>query len=208
MGGGRNGDFGNTFDKIMNKLGIDAKDGLSLDEISTILSWASFIPGLDAAVDIVSIPVDLIRGDYMSAMFDVVGIVPFVGEIGDTAKFARVTDKAVDIRKATKTTTNFKSFSKKIHIGKQGKHILGHNNYQKGKSILNISTGDAQKLINKYSGTGRKIGTNRETVNFKKVIGKYVDPKTGKAYDTTVGTIHYSQSGTHLVPDKPASWRK
>lgn len=31
--------------------------------------------------------------------------------------------------------------------------------------------------------------------------------KTGKAYDTTVGTIHYSNSGTHIVPEKPINWR-
>lgn len=101
-----------------------------------------------------------------------------------------------------------KNYGKNIHIGKQGKHIVGHNNYKKGKSILNISTDTAQSLVKKYSGTGRKIGANRERVNFKRVIGKYVDPKTGKAYDTTIGTIHYSKSGTHIVPEKPINWRK
>ena len=155
-----------------------------------------------------SIPVDLARGDYISAGLSALGAFPVVGEVADTAKIAKKVDKAVDISKVSKTATDFKSFPKTIHIGKQGKHILGHNNYQKGKSILNISTSDAQKLINQYSGKGRKIGTSRERVNLKKVIGKYVDPKTGKSYDTTVGTIHYSKSGTHLVPEKPINWRK
>ena len=195
MGGGISGNFGNT-------------KGSSLDALSNMLAAASLIPGLDTFTNLASIPVDLARGDFLSAGLSAAGMVPFIGEVADTAKLAKMADKAVDISRATKTATNFKSFPKKIHIGKQGKHILGHNNYQKGKSILNISTGDAQKLINKYTGKGRKIGTNRETVNFKKVIGKYVDPKTGKAYDTTVGTIHYSKSGTHLVPDKPINWRK
>ena len=143
---------------------------------------------------------------------------PFVCEIADTAKIAKVADKAVDAAKAVnkasdtvkaaKKTTSFSEFPKSIHMGKQGKHIIGHNNYVKGKSILNISADKAQDLIKKYSGTGQKIGTNRERINFKKVIGKYVDPKTGKAYDTTVGTIHYSNSGTHIVPEKPINWRK
>lgn len=192
MGRGKGGNFGNT-------------KGSSLDALSNFLTAASLIPGLDTFTNLASIPVDLLRGDIISAGLSAIAAIPVVGEVADTAKLA---DKAVDISKATKTATNFKTFPKKIHIGKQGKHILGHNNYQKGKSILNISTNDAQKLINKYSGKGRKIGTSREIVNFKKVIGKYVDPKTGKSYDTTVGTIHYSKSGTHLVPEKPINWRK
>ena len=199
MGAGRAGNFGRTKGSDTN---------IDLNALSDMLAAASLIPGVDTVADLVAIPVDLARGDYFGAALDAFGVVPVIGEVADTAKLAKMADKAVDISRATKTATNFKSFPKKIHIGKQGKHILGHNNYQKGKSILNISTGDAQKLINKYTGKGRKIGTNRETVNFKKVIGKYVDPTTGKAYDTTVGTIHYSKSGTHLVPDKPINWRK
>lgn len=187
MGGGIGGSFGNT-------------KGSSLDALSNMLTAASLIPGLDTFTNLASVPVDLARGDFLSAGLSAIGAIPVIGEVADTAKLAKMADKAVDISKATKTATNFKSFPKKIHIGKQGKHILGHNNYQKGKSILNISTSDAQKLINKYSGKGRKIGTSRETVNFKKVIGK--------SYDTTVGTIHYSKSGTHLVPEKPINWRK
>jgi len=56
--------------------------------------------------------------------------------------------------------------------------------------------------------TSRKIGANRERVDFKRVIGQYVDPKSGKAYKTTIGTIHDSNSGTHIVPEKPAKWGK
>ena len=195
MGGGRNGNFRNT-------------KGSALDALSDLLTAASLIPGIDTFIDLAAIPVDLARGDYLSAGLDLVGVIPFIGEVADTSKTIKMADKAVDISRAAKTATNFNSFPKKIHLGRQGKHILGHNNYQKGKSILNISTSDAQKLINKYSGKGRKIGTSRETVDFKKVIGKYVDPKTGKSYDTTIGTIHYSKSGTHLVPEKPIEWRK
>ena len=91
---------------------------------------------------------------------------------------------------------------------KQGKHIIGHNNYVKGKSILNVSAETAQELIHKYGGTGQKIGANRERVDFKRIIGKYVETNTGKSYDTTIGTIHYSNSGTHIVPEKPLNWRE
>ena len=158
------------------------------------------------------------RGDYLSAGLDLFGVIPFVGEIADTARIAKMVDNAVDaaklvdktsdISKVSKKVANFSDFPKQIHAGKQGKHIVGHNNYQKGKSIINISNEKAQKLINKYSGTGRKIGSNREIVDFKKVIGKYVDPITEKSYDTTIGTIHYSKTGTHIVPEKPIDWRK
>ena len=55
----------------------------------------------------------------------------------------------------------------------------------------------------KRSGTGIKKSANKEIVDFKRVIGKYVDPKSGKAYDTTMGTIHYSKDGTHIVPSTP-----
>ena len=205
MGGSVSGDFGNT-------------KGNALDAISNFLAVASLIPGLDTFTDFASIPVDLLRGDFISAALDAVGVIPVVGEIGDTAKLAKVadktidtikfTDKAADAAKVADKATNFSSFPKNIHIGKQGKHIVGHNNYKKGKSILNVSTDTAQNLVKKYSGTGRKIGANRERVDFKRVIDKYVDPKTEKSYDTTIGTIHYSKSGTHIVPEKPINWRK
>ncbi|MBQ6998921.1 MAG: hypothetical protein IJN62_03940 [Clostridia bacterium] len=167
-----------------------------------MLTAASLIPGIDTFADLAAIPVDLLRGDFASAGLDALGVIPFIGEIADTAK---ISNKAVNV---IKKATDFSSFPKTIHLGKQGKHIVGHNNYIKGKSILKISAETAQKLINKYSGTGKKIGSNRERINFKKVIGKYIDPKTGKSYDTTIGTIHYSKTGTHIVPEKPINWRK
>lgn len=205
MGGSTGGNFGNTRGSI-------------LDELSDVLTMASLIPGIDTFMDLASIPVDLARGDLLSVGLDVLGVIPLVGETADTAKLAKMADKAIDAAKAAdkasdavktaKKSTSFSGVSKKIYLGKQGKHIIGHNNYTKWKSILNISTEKAQKLVNEYSGTGKKIGANRERVNFKSVIGKYVDPKTGKVYDTTVGTIHYSNSGTHIVPEKPINWRK
>lgn len=91
-------------------------------------------------------------------------------------------------------------FDVKIHPGKQGKHIQGHNNYQSGKSII---TGDPIDLLNKYAGKGTMITENKERVNFGKVIGKYVDPTTKKSYDTTNGIIHYSKNGAHIVPARP-----
>lgn len=141
-------------------------------------------------------------------------------EIADTAKLAKnadniidaakVADKATDIGKTVKKTNkapNFASFPKTVHKGRQGKHIVGHNNYQKGRSIFNGTAEDAQRLIKKYSGTGQRINSSSERVDFKKIIGKFVDERTGKAYDTTIGTIRYSKDGAHIVPARPINWR-
>ena len=71
-----------------------------LDYVSALLSAAALIPGVDSIVDLISIPVDLLRGDLISAGFDLMGIVPFIGEVGDTGKALRIADKASDIAKA------------------------------------------------------------------------------------------------------------
>ena len=195
MGGGRAGNFGNT-------------KGSSLDALSNMLAAASLIPGLDTFTNLASIPVDLARGDFVSAGLSALGVVPVVGEIGDAAKLAKIADKAVDTAKIADKATDFTKYTKKLHSGRQGKHIVGHNNYKKGRSIFSGTVSDAQQLIKKYSGTGQRINSTSERVNFKKVIGKYVDEVTGKAYDTTVGTIRYSKDGAHIVPARPINWRK
>ena len=94
-------------------------------------------------------------------------------------------------------------FDTKINIGKQGKHIVGTNNYMEGRSIFYGSMDDAQHLIDKFASTGEWISTNKERVDFGKVIGQYINPATNKAVDTTVGIIHYSKTGVHIVPAKP-----
>ena len=103
----------------------------------------------------------------------------------------------------TKGSGRIRGFPKRIHEGNQGKHIPGHNNYQKGKSVFTGSTEKAQELINKYAGTGQWIPPNKERIDFGEVIGTYIDRDTGKAYETTRGTIHYSQTGAHIVPAAP-----
>ncbi len=75
----------------------------ALDAISNILTAASLIPGIDTLADAAAIPVDLLRGDYISAGLDAFGVIPVVGEVADTAKLARagikVADKAHDAGK-------------------------------------------------------------------------------------------------------------
>ena len=96
MGGGVRGNFGNT-------QGSREYDWRSvLDSVSNVLTGASLIPGLDTFADLASIPVDLARGDYVSAGLSALGVIPFVGEVADTAKLAKIADKTVDAAKATK----------------------------------------------------------------------------------------------------------
>lgn len=93
-----------------------------------------------------------------------------------------------------------------IEVGKQGKHILGHNNYIEGRSYLTISLEEAQELINKYAGTG-EIKTNskgewdrKETIKTDKEIGVNVSILDGSENRTKSFKIHYSKKGTHIVP--------
>lgn len=98
--------------------------------------------------------------------------------------------------------------NKLIEPGKQGKHIIGHNNYVKGRSYLTVSLEEAQRLVHKYAGTGElkrdRFGkwTNKEFVSAKKSVGVVVDPQTGEEFVTSRFSIHYSKNGTHIVPRK------
>ncbi|MBR2181441.1 MAG: hypothetical protein IJ949_06080, partial [Oscillospiraceae bacterium] len=200
------------------------------DAISNILTATSLVPGIDTFADAAAIPVDLLRGDYISAGLDAFGILPFVGEVADTAKLARAgmnvadvahdagkaidavktVDIADDVADAVKTADDvfdYSKFPQKIHEGRQGKHIIGHNNYIPGKSITTVSNDRLLELMKTKVGTGTPYA-GREVIDFGEVIGKYVDEITGEAYDTTIATVHYSQDGFHIIPAAPKEWRR
>ena len=145
--------------------------------------------------------------DFVS-LLPVVGGIKYIDEAGNVLKpAAKHADEAVEAAKSVDKTINFLEFPKYIHAGRQGKHIVGHNNYENGRSILTISLAEAEKLLKKYGGTGQKVNVSSKRVNFEMIIGKFVDKETGKAYDTTVGTIRYSKDGAHIVPARPLNWR-
>ena len=132
-------------------------------------------------------------------------IIKYSDDIADSAEdIIKHSDDIADIGKGI----DFSDFPKKLHEGRQGKHIVGHNNYIEGKSILDISNEEIVSLVKKYSGKGEILSDHKERIDFKKKIGKFVDKETGKAYDTTVGIVHYSMDGFHVVPAKPKEWRK
>lgn len=97
----------------------------------------------------------------------------------------------------------FSDYPKTVHASRQDKHIPGTNNYIEGRSIFSGTKNQAEQLIKQYSGSGQPIGNNKERVDFGRVIGYYVDESTGQSYPTTMGIIHYSKSGAHIVPSKP-----
>lgn len=93
--------------------------------------------------------------------------------------------------------------SKVLQRDQQGKHIEGHKNYIQGRSIFLGSLDDAADLIKQFSGTGTYVGIGKERIDFGKVIGYYIDKETGVKYPTTMGIIHTSNKGSHIVPSKP-----
>lgn len=88
---------------------------------------------------------------------------------------------------------------------KQGKHILEHNNYIEGRSILSA---DPEMLVSLYAGKSkRQIDNggnfkNRETFIHSDEIGIWKDEQ-GRCSETNRGTIHYSKKGVHIVPSRP-----
>lgn len=123
---------------------------------------------------------------------------------GDLLKNISLYEKDVSLRRKIKAG----QISTNIESGKQGKHIMGHNNYIPGRSYLTISEDQVQNLVHKYAGTGwiRRDGNERwshkEIITADKIIGVVVDPLTGKKKETRKFVIHYSKKGVHIVPCK------
>lgn len=108
------------------------------------------------------------------------------------------------LKKAIKTEYNLG-----INEGRQGKPIIGHNNYVEGKSYL-LKEVKPQEFVNQYVGTGdirRSINgdwTNKQFYEHDSDIGYWVDQETGKAILTNRISISYSKNnGKHVVPAIP-----
>jgi hypothetical protein len=88
-------------------------------------------------------------------------------------------------------------------MGRQGKHIFGHNNYQAGKSML---SSDPQTLLDAFHGGYVKsievINPVKTRVDFGEIIGSYIS-EIGEVIPTTKGIIHSGKSGAHIVPSFP-----
>jgi hypothetical protein len=99
-----------------------------------------------------------------------------------------------------------KGISKLIHEGKQGKHIPGHNNHVPGAGKSELTT-DAQVLLdNVHSGNVngvQAVNDVKTRVDFGIEIGTVKDRTTGELVPTTMGIIHDSKNGAHVVPATP-----
>ncbi|MBF0492842.1 MAG: hypothetical protein HQM15_08685 [Deltaproteobacteria bacterium] len=96
-----------------------------------------------------------------------------------------------------------------VHEGKQGKHILGHNNFDLPRSILTHP--DPQGLVDKFAGTGKAMGPGKifpeagykERIDFGETIGKFYDKEAKTYFETTIGSIDYAKNDVHIVPRSP-----
>ncbi len=100
----------------------------------------------------------------------------------------------------------------KLNSKSQSKHRLNNPEYdefvKKGifPSYTTLSNMEIQTIINECVGKGVtfKAGSGfREVVDCKQTIGRFYDKETKEYKDTSIGTIHYSNKGTHLVPCAP-----
>lgn len=107
-----------------------------------------------------------------------------------------------------RTLRTVRGFTTAIHFGRQAKHMPGQPNHDPTKSTINVPLPKLQELVESHAGTGYWRGPHREIVDFGVTIGSYRDPKTGGIFATSVGTIHYSKAGTHVVPTAPHSLRR
>ncbi|MFB3177108.1 polymorphic toxin type 50 domain-containing protein [Staphylococcus pseudintermedius] len=103
-----------------------------------------------------------------------------------------------------------------LNPNKQNRHQLGHQlyedykkkNLQKGKEIPSytiLENKQLDSLLSQKIGKGRLLTKrngewkNKEVIDFGEIIGNdYMD---GEWKETKFGTVHYSKTGTHIIPN-------
>jgi hypothetical protein len=109
--------------------------------------------------------------------------------------------------KLAATARRFEVGLKAVSEGKQGKHLLDHKNFMKGKSEVSE---DPTQLISRGFGRGRQVGDKgpgqagfKEKVTYDENIGTHV-AQDGTRTPTNSGIIHYNGKGeAHIVPAMP-----
>lgn len=95
-----------------------------------------------------------------------------------------------------------------VNKNKQNRHIVGSKDYIDGKSYMYGDIESIQRLVDDLHGTGELVykpngeWNNKEKVVADKKIGVNVDIETGDKSETSKATLHYSKTGTHIVPRK------
>lgn len=103
-----------------------------------------------------------------------------------------------------------------INPEKQNRHLIGHKLYEEYKlknlrngnlipSYIILKNDELNELILQKAGSGKLVinrkgqWKNKEIIDFGKNIGKdYID---GKFINTQWGTVHYSKTGSHIIPN-------
>ena len=101
--------------------------------------------------------------------------------------------------------------NKTVNPEKQSRHDRNSNRYVKERSYL-LEGIDAQELVDRYHGTGdirinraNNEWTNKEFIIADRNIGMNVNPTTKEETITNRFIIHYSRTGTHIVPTERRS---
>lgn len=107
-----------------------------------------------------------------------------------------------------KTEVNNEHFENHVR-GTKGYDKYLQKNLEKGApppSYLTITKEECQNLVDKYAGTGQfkynpKSNKMQEIISQEKIIGTYIDSRSGEVVeDVTDFRIHYSKTGSHIVP--------
>lgn len=119
--------------------------------------------------------------------------IKYNGRVAAVQKHGKIVEDAINSGEVIKT----------INKDKQNRH--NKTQHTPGRSYLNGDIEYAQKLVDKYSGTGEsKLDRNgkwnhRERIFADEDIGIYVDEQ-GVETPSNVGMIIYSNTGTHIYP--------
>ncbi len=126
------------------------------------------------------------------------------GKFTDGGRTARSARAELDERLSSSAV------STKLDSKKQDKHIEGTKAYKnaiaKGihPSRLTIDQNEIPTLIDRYTKEGEARildnGSIRVTFTYDKPIGVSCNPSGAKESVTSVGEIHYSKTGAHIVP--------
>ena len=117
-----------------------------------------------------------------------------VKELTNEAKYAIIKEKI-----------NSGKIKLEVNPEKQARHTYGSKDYVEGRSYTTLSDKEIQKVIAEKSCTG-KVFINDEQIKEKikhdKILGVAIDKTTKQESKTDCAVIHYSKTGTHLVPIK------
>lgn len=98
--------------------------------------------------------------------------------------------------------------SLKINPEKQERHIKGAQRYIPGRSYLTIPIEEVQNIVDRYAGTGNLLEDrngrwrNQEVIVTSDIIGIDIGKDDKTEQETKKFIIHYSVSGTHVVPTR------